>query len=103
MAFTRRRRIRPVAIDPSTGRHISPWPFVGLVLLVSSFFLYAAAGLLAPLWAIIVLLITWGVMFVYCFIWWNRHPKWTVALGLFSFAWWWVAITAGGIFLDWTP
>jgi len=101
LVLSRRRRIRPVAIDPATGRRISPWPFVGLVLLVSSFFLYAASGLLAPAWAVVVLLATWLVMFVLCFVWWTPHPRRTVVLGIVSFVWWWVAVTAGGIVLDW--
>ena len=101
MAFSRRRRVRPVAIDPATGTRISPWPFVGLVLVVSSLFLYGASGLLAPVWAVVVLLATWLVMFVLCFVWWSR-PAWVVGLGVVSYAWWFAAITAGGVFLDWT-
>jgi len=102
LVLSRRRRIRPVAIDPATGRRISPWPFAGLVLLVSSFFLYAASGLLAPAWAVALLLLTWLAMLVLCFAWWTSHPRWTVTLGLFSFVWWFAAITAGGILLDWS-
>ena len=97
-----RRRVRPVVVDPATGRTISPWPFVGLVLVVSSLFLYAFSGLLAPLWAVVVLLLTWLVMFVLCFVWWTPHPKWTVALGVFAYVWWFAAVTAGGLLLDWT-
>jgi hypothetical protein len=99
--FTRRRRVRPVAIDPATGRQISPWPFVGLVLVISSLFLYAFSGLLAPTWAVVVLLATWFVMFVLCFVWWSQ-PRRVVALGVIAFVWWFAAITAGGILLDWT-
>lgn len=102
MVFSRRRRVRPVAIDPATGQRISPVPFFGLVLVVSSFFLYAASGLLAPAWAVVVLLLMWVAMFVLCFVWWTPRPWWTVWLGIFSFVWWFVAVTAGGIFLDWT-
>jgi hypothetical protein len=98
--FARRRRIRPVAIDPATGRRISPWPFVGLCLVISSLFLYGASGLLAPAWAVVALLATWVVMFVLCFVWWSR-PWRVMALGALAFAWWFVAITAGGILLGW--
>lgn len=100
--FTRRRRVRPVAIDPATGERISPLPFVGLVLVVSSFFLYAASGLLAPVWAVVLLLVTWLAMFVLCFVWWKPHPRRVVGLGVLSFVWWFAAVTAGGILLDWT-
>jgi len=99
--LSRRRRVRPVAVDPATGRTVSPWPFVGLVLVVSSFFLYAASGLLAPAWAVVVLLLTWLAMFVLTFVWWSR-PRRVVALGVFSFVWWFAAVIAGGVLLDWT-
>ena len=102
MPFSRRRRVHPVAIDPATGKELSPWPFVGLVLVVSSLFLYAFSGLLAPLWAVLVLLATWFVMFVLVFVWWSAHPGRVVALGVISFAWWFVVIVAGGLLLDWS-
>lgn len=98
----RRRRIRPAAIDPATGRQISPLPFIGLVLVLSSLFLYAFSGLLAPAWAVVVLLLTWLVMFVLCFVWWTPYPKRVVWLGVVSWVWWFVAVTAGGVLLDWT-
>ncbi len=101
MPLSRRRRVRRVAIDPSNGTVISPWPFVGLVLIVSSFFLYAASGLLAPWWAVVVLMLTWVAMLVLCFVWWNTYPKRTVALGVVSFVWWFAAVTAGGLLLGW--
>lgn len=102
MVLSRRRRIREVAVDPSTGRPISPLPWAGLVLIVSSFFLYAASGLLAPAWAVVLLLVTWVAMFVLCFVWWTPYPKRVLALGVLSFVWWFAAITAGGVLLDWT-
>lgn len=102
MPLARRRRIRPVTIDPTTGRRVSPLPFVGLVLVVSSFFLYAASGLLAPAWAVAALLGTWLVLLVLCFVWWSARPRWVVALGVVAWVWWFVAITAGGVLLDWT-
>ena len=97
--LSRRRRIRPVALDPATGERISPLPFVGLVLLTSSFFLYAAAGMLAPWWAVVVLLLTWLAMLVQSFRWWTTHPRRVVGLGVASFVWWFAAVIAGGILL----
>ncbi|MBM9460247.1 hypothetical protein JK386_10050 [Nocardioides sp. zg-536] len=101
MLLSRRRRVRAVAVDPATGEVISPWPFVGLVMVVSSFFLYAASGLLAPVWAVVLLLLTWLVMFALCFVWWRPYPKRVVALGVLSFVWWFVAVVTGGVLLDW--
>ena len=40
----------------------SPWPFVGMAGMACVFFLYAASGLLAPWWAVVVLLVLWALL-----------------------------------------
>ena len=40
-------------------RHVSPWPFVGMAGMACAFFLYAASGLVAPWWAVVLLLLVW--------------------------------------------
>ena len=99
-AFQRRRRIKPVADGPRGEVSFTPW--LGMILVVSSFFLYAASGLVAPWWGVVVMIALWLVLFVLCFVWWTPHPGRVVALGVVSFVWWFLAITAGGVFLDWT-
>ena len=101
MVFARRRRVRPVAIDPSTGQVISPLPFIGLVLLVSAAFLYGVAFWLVPLWAALLLLAAWLTMFVLCFVWWTPYPRRVVGLGAGAFALWFAVIVAGGILNGW--
>ena len=60
----RRRKVRPVAIDPATGVTVSPAPFVGLCLLAAAFFLYAAAVVLAPWWVVLLGLLAWLALVV---------------------------------------
>ncbi len=93
--FSRRRR----ATAPRT---VSPWPFVGMGLMAASFFLYAASGLLAPAWGVVVLLVIWLALLLLCFAWWTPHPRRLPWVGVFAVAFWFAALNAGGAFLGWT-
>ena len=53
----------------------SPWPFVGMIGMAAAFFLYAASGLVAPVWALTVLMFVWLVLFVTACRWWTPHPR----------------------------
>lgn len=90
-----------MVIDPATGRQISSGPFIGLGLVVSAGFLYGVAFWLVPVWVAVVLLLTWLVMLLSCFAWWTPVPQRLVPLGVFAFVWWFVAVAAAGVFLDW--
>ena len=83
-------------------RRISPWGFVGLAGIVAMFFPYAASGLVAPPWAVGVLLAIWVVMLVVTCRWFMPHPKRTLVMPVVAFVVWIAAISAGGVFLDWT-
>ncbi len=50
----RRRRIKPVSDGPRGD--VSFTPFLGMILIVSSFFLYAASGVVAPWWGVVVMI-----------------------------------------------
>lgn len=100
MARTRRRRIRPVADDRAHG--VSPWPFVGMILMAASFFLYAASGLVAPWWAVVLLMLVWFVLFVMCCVWWTPHPRRLPVVGLVSMVVWFASLVAGGALLGWS-
>jgi len=83
-------------------RSVSVWGFVGLIGMVAAFFPYAVSGLVAPFWAVGVLLAIWLVMFVVTCRWFMPHPRRTVAMAVFAFVFWFAAVSAGGVFLDWT-
>ena len=70
--------------------------------LACAFFLYAASGLLAPWWAVVVLLVLWVFMLLLALAWWTPHPRRLVGLALFAVVLWFVTMVLGGIFLDWT-
>lgn len=83
-------------------RRVSPWGFVGMAGMVSVLFLYGASGLLAPPWAVVMLLVVWLALFVLTCRWFVSHPGRTVWLTVAALLIWFAAISAGGVFLDWT-
>jgi hypothetical protein len=68
--------------------------FVGVVF-------FAAAGLVAPLYGIIILGIGWFVMLWIAIRMWNTNPRLIVLLPLASFFYWFVIVTLGEKFLGW--
>lgn len=80
----------------------SPWPFVGMAGLACAFFLYAASGLLAPWWVVVVLLVLWVLMLILGLAWFTSHPRRVMGVAVFSIVLWFVVMMSGGIFLDWT-
>lgn len=83
-------------------RRISPWGFVGVAGMVAMFFPYAASGLVAPYWAVAVLLVVWLVLMVVTCRWFMPHPQRTLVMPVVAFAVWIAAIGAGATFLDWS-
>jgi hypothetical protein len=80
----------------------SPWPFVGMGGLACAFFLYAASGLVAPWWGVVLLLLVWLAFFVTACLWWTPYPARLPLLALASWVFWFAAVTAGGAWLGWT-
>lgn len=80
----------------------SPWPFVGMAGMACAFFLYAASGLLAPAWAVVVLLVIWALLLFVATAWWSLHPTWVPWLAVFAVVLWFAVMTAGGAWLGWT-
>jgi hypothetical protein len=66
------------------------------------FFLYAASGLVAPVWAVIVLLAFWAALLLVAIRWWTPHPTRVLVLPVVAAVVWFAAVSAGGYFLDWT-
>lgn len=83
-------------------RRLPPWGFVGLVGMVAMFFPYAASGLVAPYWAVGVLLVVWLVLMVMTCRWFLARPKRALVMPVIALIVWFGAISAGGFFLDWT-
>lgn len=80
---------------------VSPWPYAGMVLMASSFFLYGASLLVAPWWGVLLLVLVWLVLFGLCCAWWTPHPKRLVPVALGSMLFWFAVLVAGGAFLGW--
>jgi len=83
-------------------RRVSPWGFVGVAAMVAMFFPYAASGLVAPYWAVGVLLVVWLVLMVVTCRWFMPHPRRTLVMAPLALAIWIGAISLGGLLLDWS-
>jgi len=64
--------------------------------------LYLSSGLVAPLWAIAVLLVWWVLLAVQLSRLALRGSWWTPAVPVVAYATWWLALTLGERFLDGT-
>ena len=70
------------------------------MLVIAPFFL--AAGLMAPLWAIVGLVVIWLVLFVLGCVWFRRRPLWTLPLPVLAALIWFGTMSAGEAWLGWT-
>jgi hypothetical protein len=80
----------------------SPWPFVGMAGMACAFFLYGASALVAPWWAVVVLLVVWALLFVVACAWWSLHPRWVPGVAALAVVVWFVAIAGGAALLGWS-
>jgi hypothetical protein len=85
---------------PSAGT----WVVAGLSgaahLVVGVF--YLSSGLVAPGWAVAVLLLWWVLLAVQLSRLALRGSWWTPAVPVVAYASWWLALTLGERYLDWT-
>jgi hypothetical protein len=81
-------------------RRSGPW--IGMAGMFSVLWLYGASGLVAPAWAVVVLIGVWLVQFVLACRWFHRRPYAVLVLPVVALLLWFGAITAGGAFLGWT-
>ena len=70
--------------------------------MAAAFFLYAASGLVAPWWAVVLLILLWLVLFVVACRWWTPHPKRLPFLAVAAVILWFAVVTAGAAWLGWT-
>ena len=68
---------------------------------MSSLFLYAWAWWSIPTPAAVVLTATWVALLLSSFRWWSERPRLVLVLGVVAYVWWFLAIVAGGVLLDW--
>ena len=63
---------------------------------------YVSAGLVAPLWAVILLMIIWTVLVVIGVLWFRRRPFLVLLLPVIAVLVWFGVITVGERLLGWT-
>jgi ABC-type uncharacterized transport system permease subunit len=61
-----------------------------------------ASGLLAPWWAVILLVAVWLALWLPIWRWRRAHPFRTMLVPFAMAAIWWATITAGDVWLGWT-
>lgn len=80
----------------------SPLPFIGMGGLACALFLYGASGLVAPWWAVVLLLLVWVVFFAVGCAWWTQHPRRLPVLAVVAIVFWFVALLGGAAVFDWS-
>jgi hypothetical protein len=73
-----------------------------MVGMAGCFFLYAASGLLAPWYGVVLLLAIWVGLFVVATRWWTPHPRRTLLLPLVAIVVWFAVLYVGEAVFDWT-
>ena len=76
--------------------------FFGLAGHLAVLIWYLASGLVAPLWAVIGLLVIWVALLVVGLRLWRSRPAWMLAVPVVAVAIWFAVISAGEKFLNWT-
>jgi len=81
-------------------RQSGPW--IGVAGLVVVLWFYLASGLVAPWWAVGVLLAAWVVMLGLSIAWARRRPFVVLVMPLIALALWVGVLSAGAALLGWT-
>ncbi len=76
--------------------------FIGLAGMAVVFFLYASSGLVAPWWAVVLLICFWVVLFGLGCVWFMSRPTRVMLLPVVAAAVWFGALVAGSRLLGWT-
>jgi hypothetical protein len=76
---------------------------IALAVLAAMSILFFAAGLMAPLWAVIAFSAIWLTLFILGCVWIRRHPVRVVILPVIAALIWFGGMTAGEQLLGWTP
>jgi hypothetical protein len=81
-------------------RRSGPW--IGMAGLVCVLWLYGASALVAPLWAVAVLVALWLVQFALACRWFGRRPYAVLAMPVVALVVWLAVIFAGEALFGWT-
>lgn len=74
---------------------------LGVVGLLAVLPFYVSSGLVAPLWAIVLLLLFWAGLLVCAVRWFTRRPWVVLVLPFVALAVWWGSLTLGEQLLGW--
>ncbi|MEV0733471.1 MULTISPECIES: hypothetical protein [Polymorphospora] len=74
----------------------------GLVAHLATLVWYAASGLLAPGWAVLLLLLVWAGLLVVAIVLLRRRPAYVPLVPVVAALFWFGAISAGEAWLGWT-
>lgn len=74
---------------------------LGVLGLVAALPIYVSSGLVAPLWAIVVLLLVWAALAVCSVRWFTRRPWVVLLLPFIAAVVWFAALTLGEQVLGW--
>ncbi len=74
---------------------------VGVLGLLAAAPFYIASGLVAPLWAILLLWVFWIALAVLALRWFTSRPWVVLVLPIVAAAVWWLTLTLGEQLLDW--
>ncbi|KAE8764464.1 hypothetical protein [Georgenia thermotolerans] len=75
---------------------------LGMVLMLVALPFFLSAGLLAPLWAVVVLDACWLALFALGLWWFRTHPFRVLVLPFVAGTLWLSALAAGESLLGWT-
>ena len=75
---------------------------LGVLLLVGMLPFFLASGLMAPMWAVVGLLLVWLVLITMAVRWFRSRPYVVLALPFVAAAVWFGAMYAGEAFLGWS-
>jgi hypothetical protein len=81
-------------------RRSGPW--IGMAGLVCVLWLYGASALVAPLWAVAVLVALWLVQFALACRWFSRRPYAVLAMPVVALVVWLAVVFAGEALFAWT-
>jgi len=87
-------------MERTRGGQIAWW--IGLIAHLATLIWYAASGLVAPGWAVVVLLVIWALLLVVGLWLRTRRPYLMLLIPVLAAVIWFAAISAGERFLGWT-